>query len=95
MWYWYIYIYIYIYICYILPGHKDSVTCVAISPDSVYAATGDLAGMIQVWDLQQLKLIWSFEVSDLEVNINLVKTRFQILRLVKMVKMRFQILRWV
>jgi len=56
--------------CYprIFLGHKDSVTCVCFSSGSTYLATGDLAGSIKVWGVKQLELIWSFEVSDLEVS---------------------------
>ncbi|KAJ3584549.1 hypothetical protein NHX12_015044 [Muraenolepis orangiensis] len=47
-------------------GHKDSVTCVAFSHDSSLVASGDMSGLIKVWEVEAKKEVWSFEVSDLE-----------------------------
>ena len=48
-------------------GHKDSVTCTAFSHDSKLVATGDMSGLIIVWDVATKKQIWNFETTDLEV----------------------------
>ncbi|CAH1183287.1 unnamed protein product [Phaedon cochleariae] len=47
-------------------GHKDSVTEVCFSFDDQYVATGDMAGMIQVWSTKERKLVWCFEGDDME-----------------------------
>uniref|UniRef100_A0A6P7GL63 Angio-associated migratory cell protein isoform X1 n=1 Tax=Diabrotica virgifera virgifera TaxID=50390 RepID=A0A6P7GL63_DIAVI len=47
-------------------GHKDSVTEVHFNFDGQYVATGDMAGMIQVWSLKEKKLAWCYEGDDLE-----------------------------
>ena len=47
-------------------GHKDSVTCAGFSYDSTYVATGDMSGLIKVWQVDTKEEIWSFEVGDLE-----------------------------
>lgn len=47
-------------------GHKDSVTCTAFSHDSKLVATGDMSGLIIVWDVATKKQIWNFETTDLE-----------------------------
>ncbi|XP_077997578.1 angio-associated migratory cell protein-like [Glandiceps talaboti] len=47
-------------------GHKDSVTCVGFSHDSSMVATGDMGGVIKVWNIASRQEIWSFECSDLE-----------------------------
>lgn len=47
-------------------GHKDSVTEVCFNYDSQYIATGDMSGMIQVWSVRDLKLIWCYEGDDME-----------------------------
>ncbi|TFK03601.1 calcineurin subunit B type 1 [Platysternon megacephalum] len=47
-------------------GHKDSVTCAGFSHDSVFVATGDMSGLIKVWQVDTKEEIWSFEVGDLE-----------------------------
>ncbi|XP_034533443.1 angio-associated migratory cell protein [Notolabrus celidotus] len=47
-------------------GHKDSVTCAVFSHDSSMMASGDMSGMIKVWNIQSKEEIWSFEVGDLE-----------------------------
>ena len=52
-------------------GHKDSVTCTAFSHDSKFVATGDMSGLIIVWDVATKKQVWSFETTDLEVVTNL------------------------
>ena len=48
-------------------GHKDSVTCIGFSWDSKYVATGDMSGLLKVWQVDTKQEVWSFEVSDLEV----------------------------
>ena len=50
-----------------LSGHKDSVTCVCFSYDSALVASGDMSGIIEVWQVDSKEEVWSFEVSDLEV----------------------------
>ncbi|XP_018329365.1 angio-associated migratory cell protein [Agrilus planipennis] len=47
-------------------GHKDSVTEVLFNHDDQYVATGDMGGLIQVWSIIEKKLIWCYEVDDLE-----------------------------
>ncbi|XP_020660567.3 angio-associated migratory cell protein [Pogona vitticeps] len=47
-------------------GHKDSVTCAGFSYDSIFVATGDMSGLIKVWQVDTKEEIWSFEVGDLE-----------------------------
>ena len=47
--------------------HKDSVTCTAFSHDSKFVATGDMSGLIIVWDVATKKQVWNFETTDLEV----------------------------
>lgn len=47
-------------------GHKDSVTCTAFSHDSKLVATGDMSGLITVWDVATQKEVWNFETTDLE-----------------------------
>ena len=48
-------------------GHKDSVTCAVFSHDSSMVASGDMGGLIKVWNIETKEEIWSFEVADLEV----------------------------
>jgi len=50
-------------------GHKDSVTCTAFSHDSKLVATGDMSGLITVWDVAAQKEVWNFETTDLEVRL--------------------------
>nr|CAI5850925.1 unnamed protein product [Callosobruchus analis] len=47
-------------------GHKDSVTEASFNYDGQYVVTGDMAGMIQVWSVEQKKLVWCFEGDDME-----------------------------
>ncbi|KAK5891293.1 hypothetical protein CgunFtcFv8_018564 [Champsocephalus gunnari] len=47
-------------------GHKDSVTCAVFSHDSSMVASGDMGGLIKVWNIETKEEIWSFEVADLE-----------------------------
>lgn len=47
-------------------GHKDSVTCTGFSYDSKLVATGDMSGVIKVWNVENQEQIWSFECEDLE-----------------------------
>lgn len=46
-------------------GHKDSVTCVGFNHDSSLVATGDMSGLIKVWNVPSMSTIWEFETSDL------------------------------
>ncbi|KAL1491630.1 hypothetical protein ABEB36_012199 [Hypothenemus hampei] len=46
-------------------GHKDSVTEVCFNHNDQYIATGDMAGMIQVWSVQEKKLVWCFEGDEI------------------------------
>ena len=48
-------------------GHKDSIICTAFSHDSKFVATGDMSGLIIVWDIAAKKQVWNFETTDLEV----------------------------
>ena len=48
-------------------GHKDSVTCVGFSHDSKYVATGDMSGVLQVWNVGTQSKVWDDELDDLEV----------------------------
>ena len=50
-------------------GHKDSVTCASFSNDGLFVATGDMSGLIKVWQLSDHSEVWSFEVADLEVSV--------------------------
>ncbi|KAF5271305.1 hypothetical protein FQA39_LY08103 [Lamprigera yunnana] len=47
-------------------GHKDSVTEVGFNFNDQYVATGDMGGLIQVWDINDRKLIWCYEGDDME-----------------------------
>ncbi|XP_064419954.1 angio-associated migratory cell protein [Latimeria chalumnae] len=47
-------------------GHKDSVTCASFNHNSTMVATGDMSGLIKVWQVETKEEIWSFEVGDLE-----------------------------
>lgn len=47
-------------------GHKDSIICTAFSHDSKFVATGDMSGLIIVWDIAAKKQVWNFETTDLE-----------------------------
>jgi len=45
------------------------VTCTGYSHDSKFLSTGDMSGMIKVWELQTGQEVWNFECGgDLEVN---------------------------
>jgi WD40 repeat protein len=48
-------------------GHKDSVTCAGFSHDSTLVATGDMSGLLKVWQVDTKEEVWSFEAGDLEV----------------------------
>ncbi|XP_023014115.2 LOW QUALITY PROTEIN: angio-associated migratory cell protein [Leptinotarsa decemlineata] len=45
-------------------GHKDSVVEVCFNFDNQYVATGDMKGMIQVWNVQEKTLVWCHECDD-------------------------------
>lgn len=47
-------------------GHEDSVTSVGFNHDSSLVATGDMSGIIQVWDVQSKERLWDFKTSDLK-----------------------------
>lgn len=47
-------------------GHKDSVTQVKFSFDDKFLVTGDMSGLLQVWDVDEKKLIWCYECEELE-----------------------------
>ncbi|XP_064653205.1 angio-associated migratory cell protein-like isoform X2 [Lineus longissimus] len=47
-------------------GHKDSVVACAFNRNSKYVATGDMSGLLKVWELATQKEVWTFECSDLE-----------------------------
>ncbi|EDV26425.1 uncharacterized protein TRIADDRAFT_54401 [Trichoplax adhaerens] len=47
-------------------GHKDSVTCVSFSSNSKYFATGDMSGIVKVWEVEKKQEIFSAECSDIE-----------------------------
>ncbi|KAK6166332.1 hypothetical protein SNE40_023054 [Patella caerulea] len=47
-------------------GHKDSVTSVGFSHDSMYIATADMSGLIKVWKTETKEEIWSFEGGEVE-----------------------------
>ena len=42
-------------------------TCIAFCHDSSLLATGDMSGLVKVWNMETRQEVWSFEVSDLEV----------------------------
>lgn len=52
---------------FVFSGHKDSVICTEFSHDAKFVATGDMSGIIKVWDVETCQEVWSFETSDLEV----------------------------
>ncbi|KAL5006127.1 hypothetical protein ScPMuIL_017285 [Solemya velum] len=47
-------------------GHKDSVAHVGFSHDGKYVATGDLSGVIRVWETETHAEVWTYECSDIE-----------------------------
>ncbi|KAL3282784.1 hypothetical protein HHI36_005951 [Cryptolaemus montrouzieri] len=47
-------------------GHKDSITEACFNHDGQYVATGDMSGMVQVWHVDDNKLVWCNEGDDLE-----------------------------
>lgn len=53
--------------CFFFEGHKDSVTCAGFSHDSTLVATGDMSGLLKVWQVDTKEEVWSFEAGDLEV----------------------------
>ena len=53
--------------CPLSAGHKDSVTCAGFSHDSTLVATGDMSGLLKVWQVDTKEEVWSFEAGDLEV----------------------------
>lgn len=53
----------------VFAGHKDSVTCAGFSHDSTLVATGDMSGLLKVWQVDTKEEVWSFEAGDLEVSL--------------------------
>ena len=51
-----------------LKGHEDTVDGVTFNHDGSYLATGDLKGLVKVWDVKTGQFIWSFEISSIQVN---------------------------
>lgn len=43
-------------------------TCVGFSHDSTLVATGDMSGLLKVWQVDTKEEVWSFEAGDLEVS---------------------------
>lgn len=56
--------------CPLSAGHKDSVTCAGFSHDSTLVATGDMSGLLKVWQVDTKEEVWSFEAGDLEVRLS-------------------------
>lgn len=52
---------------FLFAGHKDSVTCAGFCHDSTLVATGDMSGLLKVWQVDTKEEVWSFEAGDLEV----------------------------
>lgn len=48
-----------------IEGHKDSVSHVGFSANDKYYFTADLSGYIQLFELEDNKKIWEFEVGDI------------------------------
>lgn len=46
-------------------GHQDSVTAVEFSHDGSYVATGDMAGLVQVWRTSTMQKIWDYTMNDM------------------------------
>lgn len=42
-------------------------TCAGFSHDSTLVATGDMSGLLKVWQVDTKEEVWSFEAGDLEV----------------------------
>ncbi|KAB0797585.1 hypothetical protein PPYR_06650 [Photinus pyralis] len=47
-------------------GHKDSVVEASFNFNDQFVATGDMSGLIQVWDVHNKKLVWCYEGDDME-----------------------------
>ena len=47
-------------------GHKDSVTCCNFNHDGTLLSTGDMSGVIKVWNVEKQEQICDFETGDLE-----------------------------
>jgi WD40 repeat protein len=45
---------------FMLTGHKDSVHCTGFSHDSLLVATGDMKGVIKVWNVESQKEVFSY-----------------------------------
>lgn len=53
-------------VVYAVTGHKDSIIASEFSADGAYLATGDMAGYIQVFKVQQdYKKVWEYEMGDM------------------------------
>ena len=46
-------------------GHMKGVSCVELSPDSRYTASGDHAGGVRIWDMTSGKCIKQFDLNKL------------------------------
>ena len=55
-------------------GHKDSVTCTGFSRDGHFLATGDMSGVVRVWNTETGLEVWGFECGDLEVTFMIAST---------------------
>ena len=49
-------------------GHEDSVTETCFSHDGKFVATGDMKGVVKVWNVDTKKEKCAFKVEDLEVS---------------------------
>lgn len=45
-------------------------TCAGFSHDSTLVATGDMSGLLKVWQVDTKEEVWSFEAGDLEVRLS-------------------------
>jgi WD40 repeat protein len=43
-----------------LKGHKNTVECLAFSPDGVYLASGDAGGLVRLWEVAKAKAVREF-----------------------------------
>ncbi|KAK2584265.1 hypothetical protein KPH14_006672 [Odynerus spinipes] len=45
-------------------GHKDSIIFAEFNCDEIYLATGDMSGVIQLWNLKDKSSIWEYNMGD-------------------------------
>lgn len=50
-------------------GHKDSIIFSEFNHDESYLATGDMSGMIQVWNVADKTKIWEYNMGDATVRL--------------------------